>query len=99
MTMGGYVWLWLAFSFSHKLLGNFSVIFEILGSFCDVRQLVKFSLFELLNFLRLDTKKKLRKKKREREETHTLTHPHAYTVQIDEYKAKHAQSYYRNTVT
>ena len=56
VAMGGYVWLWLAFRFSQKLIGNFSLIFEILGSFCDLRQLLKFSLFELMNFLRLDTK-------------------------------------------
>ena len=55
MAMGGYVWLWLAFRFSQKLLGNLSVIFEIWGCFSDLRQPLKFSLFELMNFLRLDT--------------------------------------------
>ena len=37
---------------SHKLLGNFSAAFEILGPFCDFRQLLKFlASFDLNYFL------------------------------------------------
>ena len=50
-------------------------------------------------FLTFTYKIEIKKKKKERRytHTHTHTHTHAYIVQIEEYKAKHTQSYYSNS--